>query len=314
MGDDPKLREKWLAERNSMIGASETPSILGRGFETAADVWARKIGAQVDNNESLRLFIGNALQPGILEIARHVMGLPIVDEEPFRIRRYEARPYIGASLDAYIDDNGVHAPLDAKNVDRMYSSEWEAEPPVGYQIQLQQQMLVTGASYGYLFALIGGNQPVFHRVERNDEFIAAMLKKLAAFWKLVQTRTPPPYEDAESQSRVIAALYPKDNGSTIALSDDAVRLLEQREFVNEQFELLKKSKEGHDNALKLLLGDNSYGVLPDGRWISWKTTTRKSYVVAETSYRTLRIHDKQPKGAPALPPPEAVPAITDQSE
>ena len=300
MSNDTKNRDAWLAERNAMIGASESPSILGYGYETAADVWARKIGHEVSEDDNIRLLIGNALQTGIIEIARHVMQKDIVAEEPWKIRKHSTIGYVGASLDAFIREDGVDVPVDVKNVDGFMAKEWESEPPLGYQIQLQQQMLITGADHGYLFALIGGNRPKYHPVKRNDVFIGAMLERLAAFWALVQSRTPPPYEDPYDQRRVLAALYPKGHGTAVSLGRAAVKTMEHRDRVDAELKRLNGEREACNNILKAMLADNTFGRLPDGRWISWKEQTVAPFVNPGYTSRVMRVLAKEPKGAPAI--------------
>lgn len=293
-------REQWLSERRSGIGASETPSILGCGFETAAEVWARKLGLAESPEETERMEIGTALQPALIRLAAKRLALPVVEEPDFVVRRHPDRPYVLASLDAVVRDADGEAPLDVKNVDRMNAAEWEHEPPLGYTVQIQQQCYVTGASHGYLFALIGGNRTVWHRVERNERFIAAMLSKLAEFWRLVETRTPPPCDDAHDQARVLSVLYPRDAGTAIALPDEAATLIDERAEIAGRIKELEAAKCERENELKAMLGDNAFGRLSDGRWVSWRTQRRAEYVVAASEFRVLRFHDKAPKGVPEL--------------
>lgn len=292
-------RETWLQERAAVIGASETASILGVGYESAAAVWARKIGREVSKEQTEAMRIGLVLQPAIIELARQDLNLPIVEEPAWTLRRHPELPYVGASLDGYIP--AVRdIPIDTKNVDRIHAPEWRDAPPMRYQIQLQQQMLITGADHGYLFALIGGNKTAWHRVERNEHFIGKMLLMLQWFWDRVQTRQMPPNHDAIDQASILAALYPRDSGTAIKLGDDALRIVEQREFVAEQLKELKETEEAHKNALRLMLGDHAYGELPDGRWVSWTTQQRVGYYVEPGESRVMRFHNSKPKKAPAL--------------
>lgn len=292
-------RESWLTERASVIGASETASILGIGYESAAAVWARKIGCEVSKEQTDAMRIGLVLQPAIIELARQDLNLPIVEEPAWTLRRSAELPFVGASLDGYIPAER-DIPIDTKNVDRIHERKWKDEPPMRYQVQLQQQMLITGADHGYLFALIGGNKTVSHRVERNDRFIEKMLVMLRWFWDCVQSRKMPPNDNAHDQADVLSALYPRSNGTAIRLGEDAARIVEQREFVAQQIKELQSSEEAHKNALRLMLGDNAYGALPDGRWVSWKTQQRAGYYVEPGESRVMRFHKSRPKDAPAL--------------
>jgi hypothetical protein len=50
-------------------------------------------------------------------------------------------------------------------------------------------------------------------------------------------------------------------------------------------------------------------MLPDGRWVSWRTQHRKGFVVEPTTFRVLRFHNARPKGAPALSAPGPVESL-----
>lgn len=294
-------RTEWLDERKFVIGASETPSILGCGFETPAEVWARKTGHETPRSEGEHLEIGNVIQPALIELARRRLHLDVIAEPDFVFRRSEAVPYVGASLDAYIvGEDGKHCPLDTKNVDGMNARDWANEPPLNYTVQLQQQMFVTGASYGYLFALIGGNKTAWHRIERNDAFITAMLKKLEHFWRLVQTKTPPPYQDAKDQARILSILHPQDSGAVVALDEIGMNAVDRREVYSLQLDEIEAKKLEAENEIKAMLGDATYAVLPDGRAVSWKTQNRKEHFVKASTSRVLRFHDRLPKGVAAI--------------
>jgi putative phage-type endonuclease len=300
-------RTAWLQERRGLIGASDSPSILGRGYRTAAQVWAEKCGYEDgDSNDDVKLRIGTIIQPALVEITRAVFSLPATAELENFVRRSAEVPYVGASLDAVAgqDENGRDIPLELKNVDGYNAREWSDDVPhgcpIGYVIQVSQQMFVTGASHGYVMGLIGGNRPVLRRIERNECFIGAMLRKLAWFWNLVETRTPPPYQDAEDQARVLASLYPKANGAAIPLDEVALRILNRRDALSiVQTEAETKLAECN-NELKAILGTNTYGALPDGRWLSWNEVPGSTYTVNRKPHRRLLVHDKRPKNAPEL--------------
>lgn len=300
-------REQWLLERRSLIGASDAPSILGKGYRTPAQVWAEKCGVvESEVDADVRLRIGTIIQPALVEIARAVFDLPAVAEPDNVIRRSGEVSYIGTSLDAVAgkDENGCDVPLELKNVDSFMAREWSDDAPhgcpIGFAVQVSQQMFVTGAKFGYVMGLIGGNKPVLRRIERNDAFITALIRKLAWFWNLVQTRTPPPYQDAKDHARTLAALYPTDNGSAIAMDDLALHIKQRRDDMDEALKIAQGERDECDNQLKALIGDNAFASLPDGRWLSWKLQHRKEFVTAATSFRVLRTHDRRPKDAPAI--------------
>lgn len=287
---DPS-RESWLSERRTFIGASDAPSILGVGYETPFAVWARKTGAlPPDESENELLECGLVLQPAIIELLRRRSGYQVVEEPAWTVRRHPHISWLGCSLDAFIDDAeaGIGV-VEAKNVGSYNAADWkDQEPPLRYNVQVQAQMAVTGATWAIVVGLIGGNRLVWHTVPRDDTFIDRMVRALGEFWELVESGTPPPVDGSEYTARVLARIFPVDNGSIVRLPDESrdwdsalVGLKAQRSVIDKNIGLL-------ENQFKAALGESSEGLLPDGGRYTWKEQTRKEYVCPESKFRVLR--------------------------
>jgi hypothetical protein len=90
-------------------------------------------------------------------------------------------------------------------------------------------------------------------------------------------------------------LHPEDNGVTIALPDEAVvwdeELRRAKARIKELEEEIKEIEEGKrhfENLIKLAIGDNTYGLLPDNRRYGYLTRERDGYSVKSSKYRELR--------------------------
>lgn len=292
-------RASWLAERRTCIGASDSPSILGEGYTSALDIWCHKTGLIPDDTETTdSLEIGLALQPAIAEIARHKTGLQI-DEANFEVVRHPEYPWLGASLDGValcpVRGPGV---AELKNVGSYNAADWK-EPggPLAFQIQVQHQLMVTGYDWGLLFALIGGNKPVWHIVTRNEPFIGALKNTLTEFWARVLAKEPPPPDESESARKALAALYPFDSGETVELPAEAVDWDQRLATVKEQLSALGEEKAQLENNLRAAIKDATFAVLPNGGGYSLKAQKRAAYAVEEAEFRVLRRFQKLPKGA-----------------
>lgn len=289
-------RESWLAERRTLIGASDAASILGVGYQSPFAVWAEKTGAvECDDRDATEAMeCGLALQPGILSLLRRRSGLDVIAEPDWSLRRHPYLSWLGCSLDAYVDDDeagmGV---VEAKNVGGYNASEWkDSEPPLRFNVQVQCQMAVTGATWAIVVGLIGGNRLVWHTVARDDTFIDRMVRALGEFWALVESRTPPPVDGSEHTARVLARMFPRDDGSVVSLPDEArewdsalVALKAQRSAIDKNVTLL-------ENQIKAALGEASEGLLPDGGRYTYRAQTRKEYVCPESTFRVLRRSSK----------------------
>jgi len=60
-----------------------------------------------------------------------------------------------------------------------------------YQPQLQWIMFVTNTKQAALSVIMGANQPIVEYIDRDDGYIAEMLKRATAFMECVRTKTPP---------------------------------------------------------------------------------------------------------------------------
>lgn len=215
------------------------------------------------------------------------------------------------------DVNGI---VQAKTAVSLNKHDWDQEPPDYYRVQLQHEMLASGCAWGTL-AVLFIDQGVLTRIvncalgftdesrneydtlakaindhcdfrffdyEADTEFQSALLEAERAFIDLIDTQTPPSTDGSESCRRAIQRLHPCDNGTEVMLPDE---WLEHSARLSE----LKAAKAGTEkeiaeleNALKAIIGDATYAVLPDGSRYSWKTQTRKAYSVPESITRVLR--------------------------
>lgn len=209
--------------------------------------------------------------------------------------------------------------VQAKTAFAMNKHDWDEEPPDYYRVQLQHEILASGCTWGTLCVLFI-DQGVLTRLlnaslcllddstahdtlaeaisdhcdfrffdyEADADFQADLLAAEKAFLDLVDAGVSPSTDGSESCRRAIQRLHPKDSGESVPLP---VEWLEHSARLAE----LKAQKSGTEkeiaeleNALKAIIGDATYGVLPDGSRYSLKTQSRKEHIVAACEFRVLR--------------------------
>lgn len=285
---------EWLEARRSFVGASESPTILGVGYResSAAGIWESKVfgsGGPPPAPE-LKLRIGKAKEPLMRQLFTEATGRAC--EPPAAMAyRHKAFPFVGCSLDGEaIDSEHGRCPVELKNVGAHNRKHWEGPaPPLQYAAQVQHQLLVTGAEIGYLFALVADEETYVFPVYPDKEFHAALRERLEAFWRSVETKTMPPLDESEATGRMLARLYPQDTGEMIDLPPEAAAWVAAKEIASADRKRAEAEITAADNLLKAALGSASYGLLPDGRRVSWKSQSVKSYVVEAREQRVLRI-------------------------
>jgi predicted phage-related endonuclease len=285
-----QARTDWHAQRSTALGASEIPSIFGEGFESPYCLWARKLGLLPKTDETEPMEVGTLIQPVIVELLRRRTSLEIVEAPQNEFIRSPEHSFIGCTPDARIFDDSRPTPgvCEIKNVGHYLGSEWNDGPPLRVMIQTQAQMYVTGYDWGVCAGLVGGNQLKWHTVERDEKFIAVMVRECVKFWQLIQDQVPPAVDGSERTRRALQAMHPLDSGETVALPDEFAAMAVELESLDHQADEINVKREQIRNAVREAMGTNTFGLLPDGSGWSWKTATRKSYTVSESTSRTLR--------------------------
>ena len=307
-------RAEWLAARG--IGASAAPVILGLSdWGSPFSLWAEMTGlAPKEDDVSGKEWLewGLRLEAPIAMAFAEKTLRDVTLRPAHSLERHNEHPWLTASPDA---DQSVNAdviaafaevgelpqlPLDRaiyqtpgllqiKTSNAFKASEWKAGIPLYYQVQLQHEMLVTGKEWSTLCVLIGGSRfKVFPDVARDNNFIKAMLPKLAAFQELLETKTEPPVDDSEATARALARMHWQDNKDTTVLSMESADWDKRLCWVKEEIKGLTSEKTYIENKFKDAIGDASYGLLPCGSRYSWKQSERTGFTVAPTTIKPLR--------------------------
>lgn len=292
-------REEWLKARRRLITASEVPAILGVA-PGAAKVWAEKKGwiAPVDLSVNDPGFIemGHALEPTIAELYAKKTGRKIRRAQfLLQSKKY---PWLGATLDYEIfeDSDGSPvfppAPLECKSTGNAENWPNKGEPSAKYQVQNQVQMLVTGASWGAISAVIG--QPYLHHkyadFVRDERAISIIVRKTKEFFDSLQNDEPPefPLDSSRATKEAMDAVAVMA-GSAVKLPESAVVWSKQLKAAEEAKSSAERTINQIRNQLSTAIGAHEIGIMPDGtgNW-SYKTEKRSGYTVKESTIRSLK--------------------------
>jgi predicted phage-related endonuclease len=165
--------------------------------------------------------------------------------------------------------------LQIKTSSAFNAKEWRTGIPLHYQVQLQHEMLVSEREWATLCVLIDNSRfKVFPDVRRDDEFIKAMLPKLAHFQELIETLTEPPIDDSEATGSALDRMHGIGNTNVVALPDEAAAWDCRLCWVKDEVKRLESESALIKNKFKQVLKANTYGLLPDGTRYSWKQQTK----------------------------------------
>ena len=292
-------REDWLKARRQGIGGSEAAAVCGvNPYRSAMSVYLDKIGAEVQTEEpeaAERMYWGTALEDVVARHYAEVNGVKVRKVNYILID--EARPFMLANLDREVINSAERWGYEGKTTDARNAAAWDGEAvPVPYVYQVQHYMSVTGLRFFDVACLIGGNQYVQRRIERDEELIRFIRDKEAEFWLMVETRTPPAWDGSADGWRLLKELHPTaEGGKEIALPEtleETVRqymeLERRRKYFADEAKEVEKLRDAYKQEICAALGDAERGYLP-GFEVSYKTTLRKGYTTQDKEVRTFRI-------------------------
>lgn len=291
---DSAARAEWLALRNSGIGASEMPAIMGLStWESAVHVYARKVGAiPVDDDEpSEAAYWGTTLER--LVAARWSQKTGIPHQWCGELARSIEHPWALATLDARVPNarssavESTPTPLECKTANQHKASDWAAGAPEAYRVQAHQQMLVTGADECFVACLIGGQTFVWDTVTRDEALMRRIVMAGARFWQCVQDRSPPLPDGSDSSIAALDALYPTHFGD-VDLDADMLAVDEVRQDAIGRIKALEDIRDRANAALRAAIAGGKRGRLPTGVSYTLSTVNKSEYVVKATSYTQLR--------------------------
>lgn len=290
--DAEKDHDKWLRTRDMGIGGSDAAVIMGLNpYKSPYQLWMEKTGqaAPPDLSGNPYIYWGTKNEANIADWFQEETGKKVRKLGTLQNRTY---PFMLANVDRQV--LGENAGLEIKTAGVRHYKEWKGdEIPDAYYCQCLHYMAVTGSDYWYIAVLLGGNESMWKRIDRNEEDVQTLISHEREFWSFVQTNTAPPVDGTESCAKALADRYHGED-KTIVLPDDAAQIIDDLRGDKEILEQLKAQITLRENQLKDMLGEAEIGTVGDYR-VTWKTTNpretcslSKLKKAAPDIYQTLR--------------------------
>ena len=208
------------------------------------------------------------------------------------------KTYLRASLDGILQgEDGSFGILEIKTAGGRRAGDWHDEDgnlriPPYYLAQVEFYALVTGWTWGYVYAAIGDDEPVEIPFEADVEDMAAIDKAAADFWHFVTTGTPPQLTGGDVQKA-----FPEPTPDIVDESDDddLYDLLARLEGTGNQLKDLKAEQKALQERVIVRIGSHT-GVRCGNLQATYKPMIRKEYTVKATTYRKFAlktIEDKE---------------------
>ena len=287
----------WLAQRPKNINASEVSTILGLNPHCSAyTLWAEKSGLIDGPDVNFWMKWGHRVERPILDAFQEETGVKLQYIDPYAVWTHPDSPWLRCTPDDLGYSVACKEPdcvVEAKSSMSFHVSERmdnSGDALLEHQIQVQIQMACTGLKKGYIAAVVPRLGLQVYDYDYDPELIERVIPKLRQFLSMVESGVAPDPDASDSTTETLKLLHPDDNGLECVF-DSAMAGNVARWKVAKQRE--KEAAEGvklYANIIRAALKDNTYGLLPDGSRVSWKTQERKEYTVEAGKSRVLRAH------------------------
>lgn len=271
---DHVSKEDWLKLRTQGIGGSDVSVIVGiNQYKSIFQLWMEKTGLmipEVEDNEYIHF--GNVLEPIVRQEFMRRTGIKVRQKKS--IIQHPNYSFMFANVDGVIYEEDGISIFEAKTASAFKAKEWDNHVPKEYQLQIQHYMAVTGAKRTYIAALIGGNQFVYHIVERDEELINLIIRMEKQFWdNHVLNNIPPEIDGSSATTEYLNNKYRTTVKNVIELPRETLDLLYEYDDLTEQIKGLNTKKDVITNKLKDYLKENEEGYIED-RIIKWSAVTK----------------------------------------
>lgn len=256
---------EWLNWRTTGITASDVSCLFGSNpYKTEWKLWAEKSGLQAEDDIEGNPFVRRG------KSYEHLLREHVVEDRNIGIFpacvEHDSLGFIKASLDG-IDRN--KRPWEFKlpsegNFELVRAQRLQSEPAQRYQLQVQHQLMVTGASEGYL---VFGRIDETGRRPRVIEYIPLIIRadpalhaEIAERARVFMQRVRDGVEPQKDPDRDLFA--PTDHADAAkwqAASAEVIPMLRRKALLKEQLEALEADIAERSAPVLDLLGPNKFG-------------------------------------------------------
>lgn len=286
-------RLEWLKARQSGIGASDAPIVVGVGFESADWLYRQKTTPPPEAEpETGPLARGTRLEPIVAETYERKMGCTLVPAQ--KMIRHPDRPWQFVNPDFVRIEPHGRRDVDMKAI-AYFDDEWGDEGsdqiPDKYRVQAQHAMGVQGLEsmdFGVL-AVVPWELRVY-RVAFDHEFFEEFLTPAEALFMGCVRQQCPPGPDWSDSFRAAADRRLATPGKRVELGEGAAELLRRWNEFRDIEEDAAEAALDIKAQLEALMGDAEEATAPGFKlkWQTRKAHTRPACEVKESRSLSIR--------------------------
>lgn len=265
-------KAEWLQIRKSGIGGSDAASVLGLNpYKSSVTVFMEKLDYINPKEVNYKMELGNKLEDFVAKEFSLKTGLKVRNING--ILKNDKYPYAIANIDRAVV--GEKAFLECIVTNNYSKKTWTKGVPVYLHIQVNHYMAVSGATHCYVAALIGNEDFIIHRIERDEEIIGEIMKLEELFWeKCILGEDIPALDGSVDYSQVLQGLYKNSKDEELILFEQE-KILERYDEITEIYKEIEVERKKIEQYFKIQLNEYEVGFVGD-RKITWKKQTRNT--------------------------------------
>lgn len=269
--------DEWLEARKGYLSASDLGAVLGVNKWKTWDEVKNGGPKEFTEEELARFKAGHAVEVALKGLWADEVPGRTLSATKSTLWTHEA---LAATPDGFgVGETGARALIEAKFVGYRLLTHWEKGPPLYVRLQVQGQLICTGADYCDVVAAIGG--PGYHewRIKREPELVELILEAAEVYMtqkpddnvqtKWVRRLHEMGYEQPPEKAWPIGEPGLVANAE-VKMADRLNRAWLAREAANEEYEeATTQVKEFMRDAEFLTVGERVVA--------TWKTSARNGY-------------------------------------
>lgn len=298
---------EWLALRAQDVTSTEVAALYGASpYLTAFELHHRKSQAEIGGVPvTERMRWGQRLEPVIAAAAGQELNEVVSPKKDYvRIPELKA----GSSFDFQTETGAL---LECKNVGSDRRKAWTfdgdalVEAPLHIELQVQHQMLVSGATKAYVAVLFGGNELAILQRWFDAAIGDDIKSRIHQFWEQVRAATPPSPSSADSDFILRSLRAQAGDAAIVVDSNDVAAALQEYRSLGEQIAALEERRDAAKATVLLAVGDAAKVKTPVGTVACGMTAPNPGKVItpdmvgtiigARASYRQFRFTPSKTK-------------------
>lgn len=257
---------------DSRLGASESAGVLGLDkYKPPIAIWRKHRGMAVADDAKEAALWGQVLEPVVR--ARYALDRQrtvFVPTSSFLFEDWLRATPDGILLDVpdptpHVEEVAVSfldlarrdpnlGLLQVKTCSAWLADDWVDGPPPKYEAQVRVEMAVTGLPWCDIICLAGGQRLLGpFRIERDLQIEDGILKRLRAFWGMVESGDEPTVDDSDAWRIHISERMGRREAIEVPADDHALEIIGRWRGARAQRKRAERDEEGVRNEMLLKL-------------------------------------------------------------